>query len=151
MNLEHRNKNGINPILPYLDMVNMIKDVTTLQSYMEKTSKYGGGSDFFGIYVSADKKNSEIHSAYLYGGELGLPDRDYYLLDSFEDIRKEYLLHIQRMFQFLGYDEKNCNEFANTILEFETKIAIGKMDKVDRRDPAKTYNPSHICVYIFIF
>ena len=59
---------------------------------MEVESSHGGGSDFLGIYVSTDKKNSKKHSAYLYGGELGLPDRDYYLLESFSDIRNQYLL-----------------------------------------------------------
>ena len=46
---------------------------------MENAAKHNGGSDFFGIYIGVDKKNSNTHSAYLYGGTLGLPDRDYYL------------------------------------------------------------------------
>ena len=91
MDLEHRNKLGINPILPYLKQVDLINDITSLQGYMEETSKHGAGSDFLGIYVSTDKKNSQKHSAYLYGGNLGLPDRDYYLLESFSDIRSKYL------------------------------------------------------------
>ena len=144
MDVDHRNKKGIEPILPYLNMVDSIKDVSTLQSYMERTSQHGGGSDFFGIYIGTDKKNSNIHAPYLYGGSLGLPDRDYYLLDSFEDIRVKYLSHIKRMFKFLGYQDTVCEQYANTIIEFETKIAKGKMDKVDRRDPAKTYNPKSI-------
>tara|TARA_S200000501_G_C20854956_1_gene757359 strand:- start:540 stop:2624 length:2085 start_codon:yes stop_codon:yes gene_type:complete len=144
MDLEHRNKLGINPILPYLKKVNLITSITSLQEYMEETSKYGGGSDFLGVYVSTDKKNSMKHSAYLYGGNLGLPDRDYYLLESFSDIRDKYLLHVSRMFKFLGYQDNICEEYAKIILEFETKIASSKMDKVERRDPSKTYNPRSI-------
>ena len=141
MDLEHRNKKGIDPILPYLDKVNTITDVATLQNYMEEESAHGGGSDFFGIYIGVDKKNSNTHSAYLYGGTLGLPDRDYYLLDSFEDIRLKYVSYIERMFQFMGYSQEDCQNYAKSILAFETKIAQAKMDKVTRRDPAKTYNP----------
>ena len=144
MNIEHRNKQGINPLLPYLEMVNGIKDTGSLQHYIETTSEYGGGSDFFGIYIGTNKKNSKIHSAYLYGGELGLPDRDYYLLDSFQDIREKYIMHIERMFSFLGYEENICKQYASKILIFETEIAKHKMDKVDKRDPAKTYNPRSI-------
>ena len=144
MDLEHRNKKGINPILPYLEMINSIQDITSLQNYMEIVSFHGGGSDFFGIYVGTDKKDSNIHSAYLSGGKLGLPDRDYYLLESFKDIRNKYLLHIERMFQFIGLEETLSQEYAQRILNFETKIATGKMDKVDRRDPGKTYNPKSL-------
>lgn len=144
MDLNHRNKKGINPVLPYLEKINAITDFSSLQNYMENASYYGGGTDFFGIYIGTDKKNSNIHSAYLYGGELGLPDRDYYLLDNFKDIREAYVLHIERMFKFLNYDAKECQYFAKKIINFETKIATGKMDKVERRDPAKTYNPKSI-------
>ena len=144
MDINHRNKKGISPILPYLEKVDEINNIQSLQSYMENASRYGGGSDFFGIYVGANKKNSKIHSAYLYGGELGLPDRDYYLLDSFEDIRNKYLLHIEKMFNFLGYENKTSKKYAEKILIFETDIAKHKMDKVDRRDPSKTYNPKSI-------
>jgi len=144
MDVDHRNIKDIDPVLPYLEMVNSITNVKTLQAYMEKESKHGSGSDFFGIYVGADKKNSNMHSAYLYGGSLGLPDRDYYLLDSFGDIRIAYVSHIERMFKFLGYADQECQEYANRILTFETQIAAEKMDKVDRRDPAKTYNPKSV-------
>ena len=144
MNIEHRNKKGVNPILPYIERVNSIKDVLTLQAYMEESSTYGGGTDFFGIYIGTDKKNSNMHSAYLYGGQLGLPDRDYYLLDDFKDIRDAYILHIERMFGFLNYDKTICQQFAEIILNFETQIARGKMDKVERRVPSKTYNPKSI-------
>ena len=144
MDLDHRNKKGVTPILPYLEKINTIKDFSSLQNYMENASKYGGGTDFVGIYIGTDKKNSNMHSAYLYGGELGLPDRDYYLLENFKDIRAAYILHIERMFKFLDYDTKTCQAFAKNIIDFETKIATGKMDKVDRRDPAKTYNPKSI-------
>tara|TARA_Y100000994_G_scaffold249344_1_gene260492 strand:+ start:6414 stop:8399 length:1986 start_codon:yes stop_codon:yes gene_type:complete len=144
INIEHRNKKGISPILPYINKIDKINDVTTLQQYMENASVYGGGADFFGIYIGADKKNSKIHSAYLYGGELGLPDKDYYLLDSFEDIRNKYLLHIEKMFNFLGLGSELSQKYALKILSFETDIAKHKMDKVERRDPSKTYNPKSI-------
>tara|TARA_Y100000589_G_scaffold63590_1_gene54997 strand:+ start:7343 stop:9322 length:1980 start_codon:yes stop_codon:yes gene_type:complete len=143
MNIEHRNELGIEPILPYLNQINEIKNFIDLQSYMIDVSKYGKG-DFFGIYIGADKKNSSIHSPYLYGGELGLPDRDYYLLDSFKDIRDKYLIHIERMFLFTGEPKEIAQNYAQQILMFETQIANGKMDKVDRRDPSKTYNPKSI-------
>ena len=143
MNIEHRNELGIEPILPYLNQINEIKNFIDLQSYMIDVSKYGKG-DFFGIYIGTDKKNSSIHSPYLYGGELGLPDRDYYLLDSFKDIRDKYLIHIERMFLFTGEPQEIAQNYAQQILMFETQIANGKMDKVDRRDPSKTYNPKSI-------
>ena len=143
MDTNHRIKLGISPIETNLSQVTSIQEFKDLESYMINIAKYGDGP-FLGLYVGVDKKNSSKHVSYLGGGSLGLPDRDYYLLDSFKDIRDSYLIHIQRMFDFVGYNKDEAINISEQILEFETRIASSKMDKVDRRDPIKTYNPQSI-------
>ncbi|NJW55903.1 M13 family peptidase, partial [Salinimicrobium sp. CDJ15-91] len=49
--------------------------------------------------------------------------------------------HITRMLQFLGDSEEEAAKNAETILKFETALAQPRLDKVERRDARKTYNP----------
>ena len=49
-----------------------------------------------------------------------------------------------KMLQFLGDNETDANNQAKQVLAFETRLAEPKMDKVDRRDARKRYNPKSI-------
>jgi putative endopeptidase len=145
MDTVSRNKQGIDPIKPYLAKINAINNIDDLQNYlieMEPT----GGAGFFGFGVGADPKNSDINSAYLGAGRLGLPDRDYYVKDDTDSKEKRelYVDHITKMLQFLGDSEPEANAQAKQILAFETRLAEPRMDKVERRDARKRYNPRSI-------
>ena len=102
-----------------------------------------GGLGFFGFGVGADRKDSNVNAGYLGTGGLGLPDRDYYVKDDEDskETREKYVAHVSRMLQYLGESEEEANEHAKNVLAFETKLAEPRMDKVDRRDPNKRYNP----------
>ncbi len=71
---------------------------------------------------------------------LGMPDRDYYLLDDarLKDARTGYLAHVQKMLALLG--DANAAEQAHDILGLETSLAKVQWTKVQNRDPVKTYN-----------
>ena len=145
MDTVSRNKNGIEPIKPYLAKIDAIQNIDDLQNYlieMEPT----GGAGFFGFRVGADPKNSNMNSAYLGSGRLGLPDRDYYVKDDTDskEKREKYVAHITKMLQFLGDNETDANNQAKQILAFETRLAEPRMDKVERRDARKRYNPRSI-------
>ena len=63
-----------------------------------------GITAFFEFGSQPDFKNAQqVISAAEQGG-LGLPDRDYYLKDDEKsvEIRKQYLAHVQKMFELLG-------------------------------------------------
>lgn len=138
-----RNKQGIEPLKPYLakiDAVNSAKDVAALITEMEAN---GNGVGFFGSYVYTDAKNSSRNVVYLSTGSLGLPDRDYYVSDAPDNAekRQKYQAHIARMLQFIGEDEKTAASSATTILDLEIKMSTATLDRVERRDRRKTYNP----------
>ncbi|MDN3595703.1 M13 family metallopeptidase [Zunongwangia endophytica] len=137
-----RNEQGVKPVLPYLEKVDKIENKEDLQAYLTEMSKYGGGG-FFSFGVRADAKNSNENAAYLYPGSLGLPDRDYYVGDDSDSKEKKakYEAHIARMMQFLDYSEDDAKKLAKSVVEFETKLAEPRLDKVERRDARKTYNP----------
>ncbi|MDO9261755.1 MAG: M13 family metallopeptidase [Flavobacteriaceae bacterium] len=140
-----RNKNGIKPLKPILAKINAIKNVEELQKYLIEMEPYGGGG-FFGFRVSPDLKNSNLNVGYLGSGALGLPNRDYYVDEDADtkEKRVKYVEHIAKMFQYVDKNDKNATTTAAEILAFETKMAIPRMTKEERRDARKRYNPTAI-------
>ena len=92
--------------------------------------------------VDQDAKNSERYLLHFYQDGLGLPDRDYYLLDGHEQIRVRtaYLTHIEKMLKLLGYAPKEAKRRTAMIFAIEKKLAKASMRKEDTRDPHKTYH-----------
>ena len=137
-----RNKLGILPIKAALDLISGINSVEDFQKVITLHATTVS-QPFFGISAFSNPSNSSINSAYISPGGLGLPDRDFYTNKDSKSIliRAQYLNHISRMLQFLGDDEKSADQQAETILNFETSLAIPKLDKVQRRDFRKLNNP----------
>ncbi|KGO90314.1 M13 family metallopeptidase [Flavobacterium suncheonense] len=137
-----RNKLGITPLKPYLAKINAIKtlaDVNKLLIEMEPQ----GGLGFYGAGVGPDAKNSNRNVVYIGLGSLGLPDRDYYVSDDKDskEKREKYVLHVARMLQFLGIKPAEAKIQAEKVLALETEMARPRLDRVERRDRRKTYNP----------
>ena len=85
---------------------------------------------------SSDYNNSSKNILHIFGGGLGLPDRDYYFLEEKKKIREEYLLFIK---EYLDLFNLKFNE--KTIYNIEKKLAKVTYTKVERRDPNKINNP----------
>lgn len=145
MDVDARNKQGIEPVKPYLEKIAAISNVKDLQEFMIEMEPLGG-MGFFGFGVGADSKDSNKNVVYLGTSGLGLPDRDYYVKDDkdSQEKREKYVAHITRMLQFLGDSEEDAAAAAKQILAFETKLAEPRMDKVERRDARKRYNPRSV-------
>ena len=137
-----RDADGINPLKPFLNQIDEIASLEDVQNYLIKTQPYGSGG-IFGFYVSSDAKDSNKNAPHIYAGPLGI-ERDYYVKDD-EDSKKvkvQYETHVARMFGFLGSDETEAAALAATVVAMETQMAAARLDKVERRDPAKRYNPT---------
>jgi predicted metalloendopeptidase len=85
-------------------------------------------------YVSAHAADPDRNLVYLWQGGLGLPDRDYYLLESeeFGKIRAGYLTHIERLFGLAGWPDGAAA--ASSIVELETRLAERHWSRVQNRD-----------------
>ena len=140
-----RNKQGISPIKPALETIEGIKSVADLQKVVAK--QYATVSNpFFGLAVFSNPSDSDMNSAYVAPGSLGLPDRDYYVKDDADSkkVRAQYVAHITRMLQFLGDTEASAAKQAETILALETRLAQPRLDKVQSRDFRNFNNPRSI-------
>ena len=145
MDTTSRNEQGVAPLKPYLDTIESIKSISDLQKYLIEMTPFTGPT-FFRFGVGSDAKDSNKNTAYLGAGTLGLPDRDYYTEEDQEsqEIREKYIEHIARMLQFIGIDEQTADDQAPKIVAFEKKLAVPMLNKVERRDPQTTYNPTAV-------
>lgn len=142
MDTVSRNKLGIKPLKPYLAKINAIKTIADVNQLLIEMEPQGG-LGFYGVGVGADAKNSNRNVVYLGLGSLGLPDRDYYVSDDKDskEKREKYVLHVARMLQFLGVKPADAKVQAEKVLALETEMARPRLDRVERRDRRKTYNP----------
>jgi putative endopeptidase len=137
-----RNKNGIKPLKPYLAKINAVKNVKDLQALLTETEAVNDVG-FFGVSVGADAKDSNKNVVTVGPGSLGLPDRDYYVSDDADskEKREKYVLHVARMLQFLGDSPAVAKANAERILALEIAMSKPRLDRVERRDRRKSYNP----------
>jgi predicted metalloendopeptidase len=138
-----RNKQGIAPIKVDLAKIDAVKNIKDLQKLMMETEAKGGGAGFFGFGIGADEKNSNRNVVSLSVGSLGLPDRDYYVSEDKDskEKREKYVLHVAKMLQFLGESQETAKADANKILALEIQMSKPRLDRVERRDSKKQYNP----------
>ncbi|MHC5354445.1 M13 family metallopeptidase [Myroides sp. LJL115] len=137
-----RTELGTQPIQSLLDQINAMTSVQQVEKLINELADYGG-LGLYSSYVSADAKSSSENVVYLSLGSLGLPDKDYYMLDS-EDMkekRQQYVDHVTRMLTLAGEQPAEAAQDAKSVLEIETKLSEPRLTRVERRDARLTYNP----------
>jgi endothelin-converting enzyme/putative endopeptidase len=132
---------GLAAIQPQLDRIRNLKDKAALAEEIARLQRAGAGSVFdFGS--GQDFKDSTKVIAQLDQGGLGLPDRDYYTREDAKsvELRGQYVVHVQRMFELMGEKADVAKAHADTVMKIETALAKGSLDNVSRRDPEKVYH-----------
>jgi putative endopeptidase len=97
------------------------------------------GATLFAAGILPDPANPTINIAFLGTSGMGLPDRDYYLLDKYKPQRDAYRAYIQRTLELT--ETPNASAAADTILAFETEIAKLSWPQADLRNIDKLNNP----------
>ncbi len=140
-----RNQQGIKPLEQNLSKINAIQTVKDLEAYFIENEPKGGGG-LFGVNIFSDAKDSNKNVVYLGVGNLGLPDRDYYVSDDADpkEKREKYVAHVARMLQYLGQDAESAGKDAQAVLAFETSLATPMFTRVERRDDRLSYNPMKV-------
>ena len=140
MNTEVLDERGIGPLRERLAQLVAIDSRDALIEALGR-SQLDTTASPFGWYVGADRRDPDRHQLVLSLGGIGLPDRDYYLLDTeqYVSVRSEYVAHIQRMLGFAGIE--NAVGKAKTVLALETRFAENLWPRADRRNRDLTFNP----------
>jgi putative endopeptidase len=140
-----RNKLGIKPIKSTLAKIDAVKSIADLNKLIIEMQPQGG-LGFYGIGVGPDAKNSNKNVVNIGLGSLGLPDRDYYVSEDADskEKREKYVAHVARMLQLIGDKPEVALANAKKVLAIETAMATPRLDRVERRDRRKTYNPMSV-------
>jgi putative endopeptidase len=129
---------GARALAPEIEAIRSAADIAALARLMGSTN----GSLYpspFGLGIDTDLKNPAAYALYLGQGTLGLPDRDYYLKDSFANDREAYRRYIETLLQLSGWADPAGS--AQKIIAFETALAEASWTRVEQRDLTKQYHP----------
>src|ERR1039458_4785901 len=132
-------KLGLKPIADDLKKIDRVKSTKDLFALLADFHQRGIGG-IFNAGFGADSKNSSIYAVELGQDGLSLPDRDYYLKDTFADKLKQYHDHLVKMFGLLGEKPEAAEAQAATVIALETELAKASRTRVELRDPNKNYN-----------
>jgi putative endopeptidase len=138
---------GLAPVRARLAAVDAVSTPRDLAKLFGQFARVGVASAVF-YAIGQDPKVAtqyiaSVGQAAPYSGTpsgLGLPDRDYYLLDEprFIELRQKYVAHVERMLQLAEIDE--AERAAHEVLKLETEIARIQWTRVADRDEEKVYN-----------
>jgi putative endopeptidase len=136
---------GAAPLKPELAKIDAIKSRDDLARAFGEANRLGITAPV-AIGVEQDLKDNTKYSAYVGQGGLGMPDRDYYLVDNdrFKDIRAKYKAHIAAMFRLTGVSEAKALAKAEAIYALEEKIAKTHWTSAESRQIDKLYNPAAV-------
>jgi putative endopeptidase len=130
---------GLKPAQKDLETIASAKTLSDVARIMGSVPM--GTESVFDSRINVDDKNPGAYSVFLRQSGLGLPDRDYYLLDEKGIVaaRTAYRPYIAEILK-LG-DIPDADKKAEAIFNLETEIAKIHWPRAERRDADKTYNP----------
>ncbi|MEO7415632.1 MAG: M13 family metallopeptidase, partial [Thermoanaerobaculia bacterium] len=130
---------GLAPLRPQLDRIAALESKRDLAPVLAGLQSYGVPA-LFRFGAQPDLRNASLNMAAVGQGGIALPDRDYYLEETarFAELRKQYLVHVQKMFELLGEPKAAAARDARTVVDIETGLAKVSLDRVKRRNPANS-------------
>jgi putative endopeptidase len=133
---------GLKPLEPAFKRIDALKDAHKLATLMGELEAEGSAAPLFRFGVGQDDKDSSKQIAVIGQSGLSLPDRDYYIVDSkrFQEIRKQYVEHVTKMFTLAGDSAEKAAREASAVMEIETALAHASTSRTDLRDPEKRYH-----------
>jgi putative endopeptidase len=138
--IERREALGLDPVRPLLDRIGQAtasSDLIPLLAELHDAGVYG----IFQPFAYPDRNRSTVYAFYVYQGGLSLPDREYYLADSFAAQREAFRSHVGRVFRLAGVSDTEADAAATTVLEIETELARVSRSATDLRDDTKNHHP----------
>jgi putative endopeptidase len=130
-------KLGTEPLQPYLKRIAAVKSGSDLVDLFAEP----GFDSPVDVEIVPDFKNPARYAAYASQGGLGMPNRDYYLLqgEKYDAYRKAYRDYIIQIETLAGIDDPEAR--ADRIIALETQIAKLHWTPEQSRDVEKIYNP----------
>jgi len=136
MDVEAIDASGLAPAYPYLNEIFSAPDLDSLVKLFGKP----GYPALVGAGVTIDARNPTQHVVGIGFDATGLPDRDYYLVDSAKniEIRQKYKEYLAVLLKAAGYNDAVAA--AEAVYNFEAKVARLEWARQIFRKPTLTYN-----------
>ncbi|MDP1789229.1 MAG: M13 family metallopeptidase N-terminal domain-containing protein, partial [Methylibium sp.] len=128
---------GLAPLQAELAAVAAIADRAQFGAWLAEAVGAGLGTPL-ALHIGQDDRDSTRYVPFLLQGGLGLPDRDYYLLDDdarFGEVRAQYRAHMAAMLVLAGEPAAAAEAAAQAVLALETELARAQWSRVENRDP----------------
>src|ERR1039457_751378 len=134
---------GLKVLKPRLDRIASIADRRALARYLGSTLRADVDvlnatnlhtDNLLGLWVAQDLDDPSRYLPFLLQGGLGMPDRDYYLVDSphMAEIRERYRAHIVAVLKLAGIAD--AEQKAAGIYDLELRIAKAHASRADSED-----------------
>jgi putative endopeptidase len=138
--MDARNARGIEPLQPEFEIIDAISSYDELTVYFARASRYGISVPL-DLEQLVDWNDPTQYSMIITQGGLGLPDREYYLLEDEKsaEIRAKYVEHLEKIFDLAGLPEGGSA--ATATMALETRLAGKNMTKEQGRERAQNYTP----------
>ena len=133
---------GITPLMPEINKIKGIKDITDLINEFAHLETIGVETPI-GTDVGQDSKNSSKMALILWQSGIGLPNRDYYFnTDQHSvDIRTDYQQkHLPTIFKLIGLNNADAASASKNVYSLEKFLADSSRKLEDLRDPYHNYN-----------
>ncbi|WP_271079257.1 M13 family metallopeptidase [Aurantiacibacter sp. MUD61] len=136
VDVESIDASGLAPAQPYLQNIFTAPDLEALVRMMEQP----GYASLVSAGVGIDARNPTNYNVSIGFNGMGLPDRDYYLVDSESnlEIRAAYIEYLSTMLEAAGYADGDAA--AQAVYAFERNVAELEWARQMLRVPQLTYN-----------
>jgi len=138
-----RNRLKFSPIKYIIERIDVLKDRDELPNLIAFLM-LNAVNTFIGFEPKPDEKNSSVYALHIQQDGLSLPEKSYYIEDSFKKVRLSFREDIIKMFRLYGFSIAEAQRAADTVIKIETKIATISRSKVELRDVLKNYNKMNI-------
>jgi predicted metalloendopeptidase len=127
------------PLAPYFAAVDQLNTPTDLIRHLGDIERFNA-SDPISIGVTQDAKDATHYVTEASQGDLGMPDRDYYLSPDpkMAAIRDKYRAYVAKMLTLAGQPDADAT--AGRVLALETELARAQWTNVQNRDAVASYN-----------
>jgi putative endopeptidase len=124
LDIDKRNKLGVEPIEKYIEKINDIKTIKDLKDILGD-NEFSYFQPLINLSVGADYKDSNTNVLYISRSNLGLGNSFYYkdTSDKSENVKKIYMNYIIKLHTLYGEDDETARKNAEIFYNIENKIA----------------------------
>lgn len=138
LNMDARNKEGWEPIKPYLTMVDEAQTMEDLMNLDDTLRRDLGSSIFTGFTLTVDSMDSNSYLLYFSTPSASLAKEVYE--GEIESTKAAYLKYLKTILMLCGQEEASAQEDAQRFFDFEAKLSKASLTIAERYDMSKTYH-----------